>query len=185
MSIRRFLDRWFGKSEKDAQAQRLADALLTHARDPWFYVEAGMPDTLDGRYSVVVLHLWMLSKTLRRRGSWGVALAQDTFDATLDQIERGLREAGVGDIAIPKRLAKLTRIFHGHAKAFDAALETAEPAREIGETVKRNLTDSAGLDAKRIGEWTLSAWGSIDAAADDRFARADLPWSVGAKEPAS
>jgi cytochrome b pre-mRNA-processing protein 3 len=94
------------------------------ARDPWFYGELGVPDTLDGRFDVVGLHVALLIRRLRRDpDKRGAVLAQAVFDAMFADMDINLREMGVSDLTVGKRVAKMWEAFHGRAQAYEAALD--------------------------------------------------------------
>ena len=91
----------------DTDAAKLYGAIVAQARLPVFYQELGMPDTLEGRFVVLSLHLFAVLHRLKPRGHAASSLAQDLIDRFSDDMETVLREIGVGDLAIPKRMRGL------------------------------------------------------------------------------
>ena len=118
-------------------ADRLYAAAVAQARAPGFYA-AGIPDTFDGRFDLLVLHVFLLVRRLRRDGRAGETLAQALFDATFDDMDRTLREMGVGDLGVPKRVKAMARAFYGRAAAYDAALDAPDDTR-LAAALGRNL----------------------------------------------
>ena len=92
------------------------------ARDPYLYVTLGVPDTLDGRFDLVGLHACLLIRRLRHAPEPGPALAQAVFDAMFADMDINLRELGVGDMTIGKRVRAMWEAFHGRAAAYEAAM---------------------------------------------------------------
>jgi cytochrome b pre-mRNA-processing protein 3 len=101
------------------------------ARDPHFYATLGVPDTLDGRFDLVGLHVSLLIRHLRRLPAPGPALAQAVFDAMFGDMDVNLREMGVGDLSVGKRVRAMWEALHGRAMAYDSALDANDlPALE-------------------------------------------------------
>ncbi len=91
------------------------------ARDPYLYGTIGAPDTLDGRFDVIGLHVFLLIQRLQRDPEPGPALAQAVFDAMFLDMDINLREMGVGDMSVGKRNRAMWEAFHGRAAAYAAA----------------------------------------------------------------
>ncbi|MCR0980437.1 ubiquinol-cytochrome C chaperone family protein [Roseomonas populi] len=107
----------------------LYTAAVTAARDPLLFEEGGVPDTLEGRFDLVALHAALLVRRLRRDPDpRGPALAQAVFDAMFADMDLNLREMGVGDMSIGKRVRRMWEAFHGRALAYEAALEGGDAA---------------------------------------------------------
>ena len=127
----------------------LYSAAVAAARDPWFFEGAvGAPDTLDGRFDLVGLHVGLLIRRLHRDvDPCGAEAAQAVFDAMFADMDMNLREMGVGDISLAKRVKRMWEAFHGRAQAYEAALDAADrPALEAA--LARNVW-RAGPDSPR------------------------------------
>ncbi len=122
-------------------ATRLYAAAAAQARQPAFY-HAGVPDTFDGRFDLLVLHVFLVIRGLQREGETGAAAAQAVFDTLLDDMDRTLREMGVGDLGVPRRVKAMARAFYGRAAAYDAALDAVDDAG-LRAALSRNLLDAA------------------------------------------
>ncbi len=79
--------------------------IVTQAREPLFYRELGVPDTVNGRFDLLVLHLWMVLRRLKSIEG-GAGVSQALFDRFCDDLDANLREMGVGDLAVPKRMQR-------------------------------------------------------------------------------
>ncbi len=99
--------------------------IVTQAREPLFYRDLGVPDTVNGRFDLLVLHLWMVLRRLRPIEG-GAGLSQALFDHFCDDMDANLREMGVGDLTVPKRMQAFGEAFYGRAAAYDLALAAGE-----------------------------------------------------------
>ena len=113
-------------------------AVVAAARSPAFYAELGVPDTLDGRFDLVGLHAFLLIRRLRALPAPGAALAQAVFDAMFSDMDMNLREMGVGDMSVGKKVKQMWEAFHGRAAAYQAALENPDAA-ELEAALARNV----------------------------------------------
>lgn len=116
----------------------LYGAAVAAARDPWFYAELGVPDTLDGRFDLVGIHAYLLVRRLSRDAPPGPALAQAVFDAMFSDMDLNLREIGVSDLAVGKRMRDMWEAFHGRAAAYGKAME-ADDRAALAAAVSRNV----------------------------------------------
>ena len=87
-----------------------------------------MPDTLDGRFDLVALHAFLLIHRLQDAADPGPALAQAVFDAMFSDMDNNLREIGVSDLSVGKRMRAMWEAFHGRAKVYASAIEAADHA---------------------------------------------------------
>jgi cytochrome b pre-mRNA-processing protein 3 len=104
----------------------LYGAAVAAARDPWFYLSLGVPDTLDGRFDLIALHAFLLVHRLQDEPAPGPDLAQAVFDAMFRDMDNNLREIGVSDLSVGKRVRAMWEAFHGRAKAYASAIEAAD-----------------------------------------------------------
>jgi cytochrome b pre-mRNA-processing protein 3 len=130
------------KKKKDYRdpAGRIYAQLMAHIREPAFYTEAGVPDQFIGRFDLLLLHVFMIIHRLNALGPEGKDLSQALFDATFANMDQGLREIGIGDMGVPKRMKKMMRAFNGRMHAYEEAL--ASDAL-FGQALRRNLYFSA------------------------------------------
>ncbi len=98
------------------------------AREGYLYESLGVPDTLDGRFDLVSLYAFLLIHRLRGLPEPGPALAQAVFDAMFSDMDMNLRELGVSDLSVGKRVRAMWEAFHGRANAYAAAMQAADHA---------------------------------------------------------
>ena len=101
---------------KEKTAEKLYGAIVAQARLPVFYQEFGVPDTLEGRFAVLSLNLFAVLHRLKGEGAQGRALSQELADRFKDDMETVLRELGVSDLRIPKKMRGPCRIERGPAE---------------------------------------------------------------------
>ena len=138
----------FKRSMHKDQAHSLYTALVGQAREPAFYRHCGVPDSLDGRFELIVVHAALLLRRLRHEGEAGNELGQTVFDVMIDDMDQSLREMGVGDLAVGRRVKAMARAFFGRAAAYEAALSAADEDAGAGlvEALGRNLYGTATAD---------------------------------------
>ncbi len=117
------------RRSKPSTATRLYAAVVARSRHPALFGPNAMPDSFDGRFELLAMHLYLLHARLRDEGQAGKQLSQEVFDAFIDDMDAALREAAVGDQAVPKRINKMTRVYYGRAGVYDTVLGP-EPAEE-------------------------------------------------------
>jgi cytochrome b pre-mRNA-processing protein 3 len=114
----------------------LYGAAVAAARDPWLYETLGVPDTLDGRFDAVGLHVYLVIRRLTEQPPPGPVLAQAVFDAMFLDMDINLREMGVGDLSVGKRNRAMWEAFHGRSAAYAAAWD--DPAA-LAASLVRNI----------------------------------------------
>ncbi|NBC19860.1 MAG: ubiquinol-cytochrome C chaperone [Alphaproteobacteria bacterium] len=121
----------------DENAARLAESVMSAARRPSFYSAGLVTDTLEGRFSMVAMHGALLIRHLRRAGDEGFRTAERMGEILFDRFDYALREEGVGDHSIARRMRKLGEEFYGLARALDEALESGHD-RAVEAALARN-----------------------------------------------
>lgn len=116
----------------------LYSAAVSAARDPYFYTTLGVPDTLDGRFDLLAVHAFLLVHRLQDAPEPGPALAQAVFDAMFNDMDNNLREIGVSDLRIGKRVRAMWEAFHGRAKAYAEAVD-ADDESALAVALGRNV----------------------------------------------
>jgi cytochrome b pre-mRNA-processing protein 3 len=110
--------------------------IVAQARDPVFYRDWRVPDTVNGRFDLLLLHLWMVLRRMKSMEG-GAALSQALFDHFCDDMDANLREMGVGDLTVPKRMRAFGEAFYGRAAAYDQA--SAAGAEPLAQALCKNI----------------------------------------------
>lgn len=135
----------FGRKARHERAGfQLYGAAVAAARDSHLYADLGAPDTLDGRFDMIGLCVFLLIQRLSREAEPGPGLAQAVFDAMFLDMDVNLREMGVGDMSIGRRNRAMWEAFHGRAAAY-AASWGDPPALE--QALARNVWRGAAAPA--------------------------------------
>jgi cytochrome b pre-mRNA-processing protein 3 len=122
----------------------LYGAIVAQAREPRFYAEMGVPDTVSGRFDMVLLHVVLVLRRLRQGEAGERALAQGLFDAFCRDMDHNLREMGISDQGLPRHMQRVGEAFYGRAQAYEAALGDGAGEGALAAALARNVyPDSA------------------------------------------
>jgi cytochrome b pre-mRNA-processing protein 3 len=131
----------FGRSRHERTGFLLYGEAVRAAREPAWFTELGVADTLDGRFDLVGLFAALMIHRLNALRApdtaLGAALAQAVFDAMFADMDFNLRELGVGDMGIARRVRDMWEAFHGRALAYQAPLEQGDTA--LAAALARNV----------------------------------------------
>ncbi len=127
-----------------------------------FYADLGVPDTVEGRFELYSLHVILLVCRLKDEGPEAAEVSQALFDAYLRSLDDALRDMGVGDLSVGKKMRKLGQAFYGRAKAYDAALAT--DSDELQALIARTLfADAPNSDAVAMAGYVRRGAASLAA----------------------
>ncbi len=141
--------------------------IVTQAREPLFYRDLAVPDTVNGRFDLVVLHLWLVLRRLRQMDGRGM-LAQALFDHFCNDMDANLRELAVGDLAVPKRMQAFGEAFYGRTAAYDSAV--AKGAEVLAQAISKNILNSTEIaQARRLAVYAQRSMAELTKLDDDRF----------------
>ncbi len=145
----RNLRRSFMPTSEQLTANALYNVLVAQSRQPGFYLAGGVPDTLDGRFDMIVVHAFLVMRRLRDGGAAGESLSQTLFDEMFSDMDRSLREMGVGDMGIGRRVRAMGKAFLGRVKAYEDAVDQGGEALE--EALARNLYRAEPPSPEAVG----------------------------------
>lgn len=111
-------------------SQDLYQEIVHQSRQPIFYLEAEVPDTIDGRYEMISLHAFLVMRRLKRDEENLNALSQAVFDLMFADMDQSLREIGVGDLGVGKRIKGMAKVFYGLVVAYETALDGGDESLE-------------------------------------------------------
>jgi cytochrome b pre-mRNA-processing protein 3 len=141
--------------------------IVTQAREPAFYRDLGVSDTVNGRFDLLVLHLWLMLR--RFRSMTGARnLSQALFDRFCEDMDANLREMGVGDLTVPKRMQAFGEAFYGRAAAYDAAFAAGGDAP--ANALCKNILNGQGAEnAHRLATYAQAVMARLDDLDDAAF----------------
>lgn len=119
-------------------------ALVTQARKPFFYQECGVADSLDGRFDVIVLHIFLLTQRLKSESPEFLRAIWEVFFSDMD---RSLREMGASDTGIGKRIKKMVQAFYGRIDSYE---KTVANEAEFKESLTRNLYRGSAVEETQL-----------------------------------
>lgn len=116
--------RWFaGRAARKDAAEKIYDAIVAQSRNPGFYIRCSVPDTLSGRFDMLVIHMFVVLQILKLGGREGQLLAQEIVEAFIREMDTMVRDLGVSDRNVPKEVRKIAQLFYGQLLAYSAALQ--------------------------------------------------------------
>jgi cytochrome b pre-mRNA-processing protein 3 len=122
----------------DETARKIYAKIVAQARQPGFYTFCGVPDTADGRFDMILLHAFLLLRRLKRDHARTADLGQAVFDLMFADMDQNLREMGVGDLAVGKRVKGMAAAFYGRIAAYEAGLEDND-GKTLEDALRHNL----------------------------------------------
>jgi len=128
-----------------------------------FYEKLGVPDTIDGRFDLLVFHAWLVLDRLEQQGA--NAVSQSLVDGLFVQFDEALREQGAGDMGMGRRMTKMADAFFGRLKAYRAAMDQTA----LADAIVRNLYRG---DAAKVEQ--AAALAIYAATVRERLSQADL-----------
>jgi cytochrome b pre-mRNA-processing protein 3 len=120
---------------REKHEKRLYGAIVAAARHIRFYENMGIADTIDGRFEMVVLHLFLVLNRLKGEGVED--LRQRLTDEFFADMDRSLRELGVSDVTVGKKVRRIAESYYGRVTAYDRALAAGPGILE--EAISRNI----------------------------------------------
>ncbi|MBC8717684.1 ubiquinol-cytochrome C chaperone family protein [Ochrobactrum sp. Marseille-Q0166] len=117
---------------------RVYETIVAAARQKWFYSEFQVPDTPLGRYEMLSVHIFLTFHRMKGAQPALMSLAQDIADEFFKDVDHSLRELGIGDQSVPKRIKKLARMFYGRVSSYGAALDSNDH-EALAAALTRNI----------------------------------------------
>ena len=135
------LQNLFRTRPRARRGEALYELAVRQAREHAFYTRMGVADRIDARFELYTLHVLLLVMRLRDEGGRGTDAAQDLFDTYVSALDHALRELGVGDISVGKKMRKLGEAMYGRMSAYEPPLRAGD-ADGLAAGFARNVFDS-------------------------------------------
>lgn len=165
--MRPLIDRLFPRDPHEPDARRLYGLIVGQARAPRFYEDLGVPDSVDGRFELLLLHAFLVFDRLRAEGDDAQALSDSLFALMVYDFDQSLRVSGVGDLGVGPRMKRMGEAFYGRLHAYTTAAATGGDA--LAAALRRNLYGTCG----EVGRGILSAM--ADYVLEERVRLRSLP----------
>lgn len=150
------------KNPYEQPARQLYASAFNQARNSGFYMEYGVPDTLDGRFDLLLLHLFLVIHRMKNEGRKGAQLAQALFDVAFADVDQGLRENGIGDMGVPKHMRRMMLAFNGRVHSYAQALETGDMEAALARNLYGTLENQDASVLKRMSAYVQSSGDALE-----------------------
>jgi cytochrome b pre-mRNA-processing protein 3 len=156
---------FFRKPNRSTHVEAIYNAIVAQSRHQRFYADWGVPDTVTGRFDMISLHLGLMLRRLRHPGAGAEAFAQELFDLFFLDMDQSLREMGVGDTSVAKRIEKMGSLFYGMLGKLSEALDEGD-AHALRGVIARNIFEGEdGPNAIRLADYAAAKaeeWAALD-----------------------
>ncbi|MGI8526317.1 MAG: ubiquinol-cytochrome C chaperone family protein [Pseudolabrys sp.] len=153
----------FRRSSRPGTISALYGMIVAQARLPSFYLDYGVPDTVNGRFDLIVLHLAVVLQRLTREDHGFRAFGQRLFDRFCLDMDHNLREMGIGDLSVPREMGRVGKAYYGRSQTYMAALAAADDEQLI-QALGRNVFGAGGAEpagARRLAAYVREAVGGL------------------------
>lgn len=155
-------------------------ALVTRARNPFFYEALGVPDTIDGRFELILLHLFLLQHRLLQETGTHTKAAED-FSRALGELffadmDRSLREIGVADTGVRYRIKAMAKAYHGRLQVYTAAMGDREALKTaLARNVYGTVQEGSPALLEQMADYMQTMQSALGATGIDALLKAQLP----------
>jgi cytochrome b pre-mRNA-processing protein 3 len=160
-------------------ADRLYRDLVKQARTTAFYRALGVPDTPEGRFEMVGLHVALVVRRLRATGAPGSALGQELFDLMFADMDESLRQIGIGEMSVGKHIKRLAGNFYARLVALDEAL-AASPEGKLAQMLRTNAYHGGAAPSPHqvdaLAGYVLAAEAALRAQATEDLLAGQVEW---------
>lgn len=136
---------------KPVKAEAVYAVIVAATRQPHFYADLDVPDTIDGRFDLLVVHLWLVVARLKGQDD---ALRQQLIDVFCADMDDNIRELGAGDLGVSKKVRRMAEAFQGRYVAYDAA---HDPDAMIAALQRNVYAGKAANGIPKLADYVLAA----------------------------
>ena len=165
-----FFARWRARRANRLLIDQIHGEIVAAARAPALYREAGVADTIEGRFEMVVLYAALLVRRLLALGPQGADVAQELVDRVFRGFEDALREMAIGDAGVARRIKTMAGDFAGRSRAYAAALDSGDEAALAAALARNVYGASAPPEATGLARRVAAAAAALDLASFEDFA---------------
>ena len=177
------LERLFRTRPAVSAGRALYEKVVAQSREPGLYSDLAVPDTVEGRFEAYSLHVVLLLDRLRTADTQGRGdareVSQALFDTYVKALDHALREMGVGDLSVGKKMRKLGEAFYGRGKSYEsafAALPDVAPLQALlGRTVYADVADAP---VQRMAAYVLGQRAALAAQPLEPLLAGEVAWKA-------
>jgi cytochrome b pre-mRNA-processing protein 3 len=151
---------WLRRGPKDQAVARIYDLIVEQSRRPEFYRDLGVADSLDGRFDMLSLHAMLVMRRLKANPEGDGEIGQALFDHMFTDMDLSLREIGVGDLSVGKKVKQMSSAFLGRIAAYESGLADMNSNTElVGALIRNVYRDEAPNEAvsERLASYVRKA----------------------------
>jgi cytochrome b pre-mRNA-processing protein 3 len=171
------LAHWRARRANRNLIDQIHGKIVAAARRPALYADLGVPDTFEGRFEMVTLHAALVMRRLMKNSGAGAELAHEIGDSVFRHFDVVLRETGLGDVAVAKRLRRMAEAFYGRSRAYGEGLDEPDQDR-LNRALARNVYGVADVAlapaAPRLAEFVRAVADALDGAPLETFAGGEV-----------
>lgn len=158
--------RLFSRTRRDHSDNAASQygVIVAQARSPALYSEIGVPDSVGGRFEMIILHVILVTRNLEARSAEARELGQAIFDLFCRDMDSSLREMGIGDMSVPKHMRRVGEAYFGRMAAYEPGLSAGDTTA-LAEAVERTVFgegDGIGSAARALAAYVLVAAAQLD-----------------------
>ena len=112
----------FRRNPQQKAAELAYGRVVDQARQPGFFGEIGVPDTIDGRFELICLHAFLFLHRLKGESPAAAQLGQRFVNAMFADFDRSLREMGTGDLSVGRQVKRMAQALYGRIEAYESGL---------------------------------------------------------------
>lgn len=173
------LDRLLRPRPAQAVGRALYARVVDRSRGRALYADLGVPDTVEGRFEAYSLHLVLLLDRLRGHGELATEVSQSLFDTYVSSLDHALREMGVGDLSVGRKMRKLGEALYGRGKSYDAAFASLPDSGLLQALLVRTIyaeTDAAA--APGLVAYILATRDALAVQPLERLLAGEVEWAA-------
>ena len=171
------LKRLFKPRPAQLAGRALYARTVAQARTPALYADLGAPDTAEGRFEIYSLHVYLLLERLKGQGEQAAETAQALFDTYVSALDHALRELGVGDLSVGKRMRKLGEAFYGRINSYEEALAALPDPTRLEALLARTVYEGAeAANVPALAAYVVAQRSALAAQTLERLCAGEVEW---------
>ena len=170
----------FRKNTATEPVYAVYSAIVAQSRQPLFYADWGVPDTVTGRFDMISLHMALLFRRLRAETGDQKDFSQAVFDLFFKDMDRSLREMGVGDLGVPKRIQKMGNVFFGLLAAMNEALDRNDAVALQGVLIRNVYGETPDAQVEALATYLMAEDQALAAQNATAITRGELSFEAAA-----
>ena len=156
----RTMFRWFAeRSARREAAEKIYDSIVAQSRNPVFYVRCGVPDTLSGRFDMLVIHMFIVMQNLKLGANEGKLLGKEIIEAFVREMDSMVRDLGIADIYVAQEVRKIADLFYRQLVVYTNAVEQKNKAA-LAEAIWKSFQsgdENANVAADELANYIFQA----------------------------